>query len=146
MRYKEEAKKALKGHYHPSTPVFKVMSTNVLTCHPEDKLETIKHLFQRGVSGLPVVMHDGRVVGILSKSDLKNKVGGPDSLVRELMTRGAWVVSDSASVEVCAAMMLKHKVHRLPVLDRHDHLCGIVTRTDVFTALAQDAGAEIHNL
>lgn len=39
-----------------------------------------------------------------------------------------------------AVMMLKHKVHRIPVVDKNAHLVGIVTRTDIFTALANETG------
>ena len=40
-----------------------------------------------------------------------------------------------------AVMMLKHKVHRIPVVDGKAQLVGIVTRTDIFTALANETGA-----
>lgn len=36
-----------------------------------------------------------------------------------------------------AALMLKHKVHRIPVVDSDARLLGMVTRTDIFTALEQ---------
>lgn len=31
--------------------------------------------------------------------------------------------------------MLKHKVHRIPVVDSQAQVIGMVTRTDIFTAL-----------
>lgn len=34
-----------------------------------------------------------------------------------------------------AALMLKHKVHRIPVVDSQAQVIGMVTRTDIFTAL-----------
>jgi CBS-domain-containing membrane protein len=37
-----------------------------------------------------------------------------------------------------AALMLKHKVHRIPVVDNEAHVIGMVTRTDIFKALEQD--------
>lgn len=36
-----------------------------------------------------------------------------------------------------AALMLKHKVHRVPVVDADAQVIGMVTRTDIFTALEQ---------
>ena len=32
-------------------------------------------------------------------------------------------------------MMLKYKVHRLPVIDSSNKVVGIVTRTDIFEAM-----------
>lgn len=36
-----------------------------------------------------------------------------------------------------AALMLKHKVHRIPIVDIDARVVGMVTRTDIFTALEQ---------
>ena len=46
------------------------------------------------------------------------------------------------SVTSAACLMLKFKVHRIPVVDAERRCVGIVTRTDVFTALAVDAKTE----
>lgn len=39
----------------------------------------------------------------------------------------------SAKVADAAGLMLKHKVHRIPVVNSRAELIGIVTRTDIFT-------------
>ncbi len=36
---------------------------------------------------------------------------------------------------------LQHKVHRIPVVDYNTQVVGIVTRTDIFTALALNEGS-----
>jgi len=43
-------------------------------------------------------------------------------------------------VEQAAVVMLKYKVHRLPVVDDSAKLIGIVTRTDIFSAMEHDLG------
>ncbi len=37
--------------------------------------------------------------------------------------------------------VLQHKVHRIPVVDYNTQVVGIVTRTDIFTALALNEGS-----
>ena len=41
----------------------------------------------------------------------------------------------STRVSKAAALMLKHKIHRIPVVDTQKRVVGMVTRTDVFTSL-----------
>ncbi len=50
--------------------------------------------------------------------------------VSKCMTRNPIVVAPQATVPEAAALMRKHKVHRLPVLD-HDKLVGIVSDGDL---------------
>ena len=40
-----------------------------------------------------------------------------------------------ARVADAAALMLKHKVHRIPIVDGKARVIGMVTRTDIFKAL-----------
>lgn len=40
-----------------------------------------------------------------------------------------------------ACLMLKHKIHRIPVVDKNAQVIGMVTRTDIFTALEAESPA-----
>lgn len=54
-----------------STLVRQVMTTDVLTFHPEDSVESAaRRLTERRLGGAPVVDDDGRVVGLLEDDDL----------------------------------------------------------------------------
>ena len=54
-----------------TTPVRDVMTTDVLTFHPEDPIqESLERLVARDVDGAPVVDDDGRLIGMLSADDL----------------------------------------------------------------------------
>ena len=43
--------------------------------------------------------------------------------------------------DACLCALLQHKVHRIPVVDYNTQVVGIVTRTDIFTALALNEGS-----
>ena len=49
----------------------------------------------------------------------------------DLMTRNVVTVDEEASVEEAAALMLRHRVSALPVLDRSGKLVGIVSEGDL---------------
>ena len=74
------------------------------------------------------------MVGIVSKKDV-NKAG---SVVDDIMTKRVVVTKGNATVEQAAIIMLKYKVHRLPVVDDDAKIVGMITRTDVFTAMEHD--------
>lgn len=48
------------------------------------------------------------------------------------MTTPAIVIREHAHIAYAAVLMLKNRVHRLPVVDSNGALVGIVSRTDVF--------------
>ncbi len=56
-----------------STPISYFMRRDVLTAHPDDSLDSLRYKLRRRRT-LPVVDGDGRVVGIISRSDLINPV------------------------------------------------------------------------
>jgi CBS domain-containing protein len=68
--------------------------------------------------------------------------------VSEVMTRKVHAVGPEDTVEKAAAMMIRHRINRLPVLEG-DQLVGIVTRGDIISGLgkvvpeAEEGAAEV---
>jgi CBS domain-containing protein len=98
--------------------------------------EIVETLHARRVSALPVLAGDGRVVGVVSESDviaaeLEDTGAGPEPTAGRLMSAPAVTVHPEASLAGAARAMLTRKVKRLPVVDAEDRLCGIVSRADV---------------
>ncbi|KAL0033551.1 hypothetical protein WJX79_003142 [Trebouxia sp. C0005] len=115
-----------------------VMATSVKSVTPDTTLDSLGNLFD-SISGVPVTksQSDKTLVGVMSKKDLKK--GG--STVGDVMSTPPIAARPENKVADAAVMMLKHKVHRIPVVDTKAQLVGIVTRTDIFTALASETGA-----
>jgi len=89
-------------------------------------------------TGLPVVRAaDNEVVGILSARDLTKYTNLHGLKVKDAMSYPAIVCTERTSIAAAAGLMLKNKVHRLPVVDSatREKLVGIVTRSDIFTPL-----------
>ncbi|CAN6234269.1 unnamed protein product [Urochloa humidicola] len=61
--------------------------------------------------------------------------GEMESTVDEVMSSPAITLTPEKTVLEAAALMLKEKVHRIPVVNGQQQVIGIVTRTDVFQAL-----------
>jgi len=105
-----------------------VMVTLVVSVSPTESVDEAARLLTfHDISGLPVC--DGeRVVGVLSEADLIGKSG---ETVGAVMTSPAVTVSESTSLEQVAEQLTRQRIRRVPVVDDHGRLVGIVSRRDV---------------
>jgi IMP dehydrogenase len=104
---------------------------DVVTTTPNSSLETVKDLMIEGnVSGLPVI-EDEKVIGIISKRDIKPFFDAATSKkVKDLMTSDIVTVEDSISPSEALYVAYENKVERLPVV-KNDKLVGIITIKDI---------------
>jgi CBS domain-containing protein len=85
--------------------------------------------------GALVVLEDGKIVGIISERDYARKVilkgkASKETLVREIMTSPAILVTPEQTVESCMALMVDKHIRHLPVVEG-DRLIGIVSIGDL---------------
>jgi IMP dehydrogenase len=103
-----------------------------MTVHPEMTVREVMEL-QRAhkISGFPVVKN-GRVVGIVTNRDLRFEAQ-LDQPVKAIMTpqRKLITVREGASREEAIALMHKHRLERVLVVDTEFQLQGLVTVKDV---------------
>jgi len=135
-----------------------IMSTPVLTVTPETPVrDAVQLMLGNHVSGLPVVDAQGRLVGVITESDLLIKELAPKPptpvaewigpwlwlerwagshrkaegrTVGEVMTHNVVTADEETSVHVLASRMLRHQINRLPIT-RGREVVGIVTRADI---------------
>ncbi|XP_020260004.1 uncharacterized protein LOC109836504 [Asparagus officinalis] len=118
----------------PTALLGEVMSTRIRAAAAEQTLEAIDHQFEF-VSGLPVVDEELRCIGVVSRRDKAKASNGLKSKVGEVMSTPAVTLTPDKTVLEAAALMLKKKIHRIPVLNKDQRVVGMVTRTDIFQAL-----------
>ena len=104
----------------------------------------------RHVHGLPVVDKAGKLVGVVSQTDLARARGTeylwsnwPGLAVRHLMTSPAVTVLRSTTLDAAAHEMERRRIHRLVVVDDHDPLkpIGVLSMTDLVHAIAEETAA-----
>jgi CBS domain-containing protein len=143
-------------------PIKEVMTNLVVMLYPNESIhEASQRLARNGVSGAPVV-EEGKVVGIVSESDVIRALMAPvkgrqsssvtdmfafasgmraaDSrkTVADVMSRSVTTISPEESVWRAAALMERKRIKRLPVVDADGYLIGIVSRADIVKAIARD--------
>ena len=108
--------------------------------------EAIVTLTDCHISALPVVDGGGRMVGVISSTDiLTSEAEATDSVarealfddtpIRELMTAHPLTVGPDADVKEAAQAMLYADVHRLFVTDG-DRVVGVISTTDIVRGIA----------
>jgi len=100
----------------------------------------------RGYSGAPVRDDGGRLVGVLSRSDLADPERNQGPLdakeVLDLMTPAMFTLSPHAPVAQAVKLMVREAIHRVIVMDEDRQMVGIVTSSDVLHALLRGELAE----
>ena len=120
------------GNQQTTIRISDLMSYPVLTVHEKTPMmEVARILREKGVTGLPVIDDDERLVGVISRRDFKKikkdpKLAAP---VKAYMSLNVIMIEPDKSPAEAAGLMIKHDIGRLPVVEK-GRLIGIVTRTD----------------
>ena len=153
-----------------------VMTSEVITVGQNTSVQTVaKLLAERGISAVPVVDRENRVIGMVSEGDLlqraetgterrrswwldmmasTNKIAGDyvkshSGKVRDIMTRDLISVTETTPVADIAVLLETNRIKRVPVV-RDGKLVGIVSRANLVRALAmtirQASGTEADDL
>mgnify|MGYP006267067435 CR=1 FL=1 len=133
-------------------PVKSIMSTNLLTVAPGDKLTALKEVFDaHKIHHVPVVRYK-KLVGLVSKTDFLHFLRGfnrneEDRFVNEarmraynvedIMTKGIAKLSPTERIDVALEIFLENRFHAIPVVDDEGNLEGILTTFDIIKAVAE---------
>ncbi len=82
------------------------------------------------ISGLPVVDGEGVLVGILTNRDLRFETNW-DQSVSDVMTTQLITTTDSVGVDESKALLHKHRIEKLLVIDDVGRLKGLITIRDI---------------
>jgi IMP dehydrogenase len=111
-----------------------------VTLRPNDTLQRAAELMRlHNVSGVPIVADDRKLVGILTRRDLKFMEHGDKDFsahnprrVEEVMTKTNLVTaSPGTSLDEADKILQRHKVEKLLLVDRDFRLAGMITIKDI---------------
>ena len=133
-----------------------VMTEEVIFVERDTPLDDVVNMMAAlGISGVPVVDKEGKVVGVISERDFLFRMGTEDTSsfmgvvahclkskecvaismrqerAEDIMTSPAITVSEDTSVSEIANIFIEKNINRVPVTDQEGALVGIVARTDI---------------
>ncbi|MEE9613437.1 MAG: IMP dehydrogenase [Thermodesulfobacteriota bacterium] len=100
------------------------------TLAPDQKVsDALEIMKKEQISGFPIVK-DGALVGIVTNRDLRFETK-PGRKIKDIMTRKVVTAPVGISIDKAKAMLHKHRIEKLPVLDKRGRLRGLITMTDI---------------
>ncbi|WP_062048025.1 CBS domain-containing protein [Bacillus sp. JCM 19034] len=122
-----------------------IMSTPIKFVLPETTIQsTLDQMFQFGHTGFPVLNENEQLVGVISRRDVDKAIhhGLGHAPVKAYMSTKIVTLPKEASLETIQAVMMKHNIGRIPILDGQA-VVGIISRTDLIEQLHQSLPIEI---
>ena len=115
--------------------VEEIMSDVVKTAMITDVVGPVRDLMlQHGIHSVPILDADGRLVGIVTSSDLVEE-WAPQMGVQTVMSRNVETAPRHRSVVDAARTMVTKKIHHLVITER-DTVIGVVSSFDILKHLA----------
>ena len=127
--------------------VAELMQTSLQTVSPDSTVaDAIVLLSESHVTGVPVVDHSGKVVGVLTTTDVLNAAAETTGArererlwgatrVEEIMTPRPLTISPDREVKEAAQQMLYLEIHRLFV-EQDGRLVGVISQSDIGRGVA----------
>lgn len=127
------------------------MTSRVVTLLPDDSLlEAHRLMGAERIRSLPVVA-EGELAGVVTRTDLLSNDNSRflsrnnqeeslkvlTSSVEQIMTTNVITIRPEASLIEAASLMLRNKIHSLPVMNADNKLAGILTESDLFRMVIQ---------
>lgn len=108
---------------------------NPITLTPYNKVyEAVQLVKEKGISGLPIVDNDNKLVGILTNRDIRFATN-LDHLIKDFMTtKNLITVHEDIKMEDAKRLLHKNKIEKLPVVDENNYLKGLITLKDIIKA------------
>ena len=110
------------------------MITNPVTITPGETVADVDAVCATfRISGVPVVEGDGLLVGIITNRDMRfvPREKAHTTLVKDVMTRENLITGyEGMPAEQALAIFAEHKIEKLPLVDKHGRLTGLITVKD----------------
>ena len=134
------------------TPISAFMTANPVSVSPGDSISVVKQIFAKNTFHHIIVLENGAMVGIVSKSDYKayfkylnkhfdndfiNDVLLETNKVSEIMTPKVARLEPSDTLAVAVEVFKENLFHALPIV-KDGAVVGIVTTHDLIIALSKE--------
>jgi CBS domain-containing protein len=124
--------------------------TAMYSVSPTDTVYHALEVMAQANIGAVLVCDHEQMVGIFTERDYARKIilmgrQSLDTQIQEIMTKEMVTVQPEATLEECMAMMTKHRIRHLPVMER-GRLVGMISMRDVVDTIIASKDSLITDL
>ncbi len=107
-----------------------------ITLRADDTLADAENLMSRyHISGIPVTDEAGKLVGILTNRDIRFITPGPQPISEYMTSEGLVTARVGTTLEEAKAILHRHRIEKLPLVDEEGYLKGLITVKDIMKKL-----------
>ena len=112
------------------------MIVNPITVRPEASIEEALDLMRKyRIAGVPVTKADGMLVGILTNRDLRFETRRNIRVSEVMRKENLVTAAQGTTLEQAKAILHRNRIEKLPVVDEHGRLKGLITVKDIQKAI-----------
>ena len=108
------------------------MIINPITLKAESTIgEAIQLVREKGISGLPIIDDQGKLVGLLTNRDLRFATNFEERIRNVMKSKGLITARESITMEEAKRLLHLNRIEKLPVIDGNNRLLGLITYKDI---------------
>ncbi len=128
-----------------------IMSKEPACCTPESTIVEVAKLMVEHDCGLIPVVHDKKskkLIGVVTDRDIACRVVArnlvpANAKVRDCMSSPVITVTADKPIADCFRVMEQNVIRRVPVIDEHGAVCGIVSQADLVEKAPKDYAQQV---
>jgi len=107
--------------------------TEPVTLNPTDSTSQARQMMkEHNISGIPIVLDGNKLVGIITRRDMKFIDRQDDRPIQEIMTKDNLVTAPpNTGLEEAEKILHREKVEKLLLVDKENRLTGLITMRDI---------------
>ena len=106
--------------------------TDPFFLHPNNLVKDAIVLMEKyRISGVPITTEDGKLVGILTNRDLRFEHNYEQPISNIMTKEGLVTAPEGTSLEEAKVILGKHRIEKLPIVDKDGYLKGLITIKDI---------------
>lgn len=116
-----------------------LMTADMISVAPDTEAQEVTRiLLESHITGVPVIDKDGRLLGMVSETDLERNASGRHAKAAEVMSYGAVTVPEDIDIDEVARVFDERRVRRAVVVRDDGRPRGILTRSDILRGVARE--------
>ena len=86
---------------------------------------------QHSIGGIPIIDGAGKLIGILTNRDLRFETQNRRPVHEVMTTKNLITAPEGTDLDMAQRILMQHKIEKLPVVDTHNKLMGLITYKDI---------------